>query len=473
VVIDEEKLQTIIRRMARQIDQQVQEPRFAFNDGNLTVLKPGREGRTLDQTATVALVKSRLLAGERTAEITVSAVQPSLSSDNPAALGIVERIDTSSTSFAGSVSEKKWNIQLAAERLNGVVVPPGATFSFNKEVGPTTVEAGFKWGYGLETSKDGVHTVPSVGGGICQVATTLFHPVFWSGYPLEERFWHLYWIPAYTSRGVIGLDVTVDEDSGLDFRWTNPTNDYILIQSATDDDRVYFSLYGKKPAWKVDVDNPVIANRVPADTRPAFDEDKEMPWGQRMVVQTAREGFDVTVTRKVIPDGGGDPRTLRLQSKYQAVATLTLVGTKGKPEGIPFISDGERRASTASRDSAPSAPAPATNTNATSSSAAGTAGAASAPATGNTSATGPDTNGSAGNGIAPRPAEQPTGDAPSLRGAVALTPITRPSGGSVPVLPGAAATPAAQGRTAPNTASSAVSAPVATGAQQLSGNTLP
>ena len=58
-------------------------------------------------------------------------------------------------------------------------------------------------------------TVPSVAGGICQVATTLFHTVFWSGYQIEERNYHLYWIPSYTSRGVEGLDATVDEEAGL------------------------------------------------------------------------------------------------------------------------------------------------------------------------------------------------------------------------------------------------------------------
>ena len=105
--------------------------------------------------------------------------------------------------------------------------------------------------------------MPSVAGGICQVATTLFQPVFWGGYQLEERYWHLYWIPAYTSRGVVGLDVTVDSDSGLDFKWTNPTNDYVLIQSTTTADSVTFSLYGNKPNWKVQVDD--AADHQPRD----------------------------------------------------------------------------------------------------------------------------------------------------------------------------------------------------------------
>src|SRR6185503_8677088 len=125
-------------------------------------------------------------------------------------------------------------------------------------------EAGFQWGFGLTTSgaSDRVHTVPSVAGGICQVATTLFQPVFWAGYQLEERYWHLYWIPSYTSRGIVGLDATVDADADLDLKWINPTSDYVLIQSSTDAASVTFRLYGQKPPWTVKVDEPLISNRV-------------------------------------------------------------------------------------------------------------------------------------------------------------------------------------------------------------------
>ncbi|MBM2811188.1 MAG: binding 4 protein [Chloroflexi bacterium] len=235
--------------------------------------------------------------------------------------------------FSGSIPEKVWNIRLAAERLNGVVVPPGGVFSFNNEVGRTTLESGFKWGYGIASGQDGVHTIPSVAGGICQVATTLFHPVFWAGYPLEERYWHLYWIPAYTSRGVVGLDVTVDEDSNLDFKWINPTDDYVLIQTSTDSDTIYVSLYGKKPAWKVETLAPVMANRVPPDPKPMAEAEPTLPWGRTVAVQAARDGFDVTVTRRVIPAGDGEPRTLNLRSRYAPAQTLTLVGTAGIPAG--------------------------------------------------------------------------------------------------------------------------------------------
>ncbi len=332
VQVDEQSLKALAASLARDIDQRVQDARFNVVDGQLKVIRESKEGRELDQAATIQLIKEQLLAGGRVAALPVSVVRPQVASDDGPKLGIAERIETARTSFAGSIPEKQWNIQLAAERLNGVVVPPGGTFSFNKEVGPTTLEAGFKWGFGIEAgSNGGAKTVPSVAGGICQVATTLFQPVFWAGYQLEERYWHLYWIPAYTSKGVVGLDATVDEDTGLDLRWTNTTRDYVLIQSATDGSNVYFSLYGTKPTWKVEVDEPQIANRRPASPQPVAQAEPTLPWGRTLQVESARDGFDVSITRRVTPAAGGEPRTLKLRSSYQPSRTVTLVGTAGKP----------------------------------------------------------------------------------------------------------------------------------------------
>jgi vancomycin resistance protein YoaR len=360
VNLDDKALATWAAKVAKDVDQPVQDARFAFNGGNLKVLRPSKQGRTVDQAGLAKAVHDALLAGATAVDAPVTTVDPTVTSDDPQSLGITELIDRGSTSFAGSVPEKKHNIQLAAERLNGVVVQPGATFSFNQAVGPTTLDAGFQWGFGITTGNNGPLTVPSVAGGICQVATTLFQPVFWSGYQLEERYWHLYWIPAYTSRGVVGLDVTVDSDSGLDFKWTNTTSSAILIQSDTDDSNIYFGLYGKKPPWAVKVDDAVITNRTPPDPRPIAQEEPSLAWGRNLVVETARDGFDAEVVRHVIPNDGSKSRDLDLKSDYQPARTVTLVGSSGKPSSAS-IDDALQRALDAQKPKptpAPAAPAP-------------------------------------------------------------------------------------------------------------------
>lgn len=359
VSVNADALQPLLDDISHAVDQPATNARFTWDGANLSVLRQSQPGRGLDQAAARDVLTNQLLAGERNIQLPVNPVQPTVTSDDGGArLGIRELIEQSTTSFAGSVPEKAYNIQLAAQRLNGVVVPPGGMFSFNDEVGPTTLEAGFKWGFGLTTGANGgAHTVPSVAGGICQVATTLFQPVFWGGYQLEERYWHLYWIPSYTSRDVVGLDATVDADAGLDFKWINPTSDYVLIQSSTTADKVTFSLYGRKPAWKVQVDQPEISNRVSPDTTPDVEAEPQLPWGRVVPVETARDGFQVVISRHVLQDGAPQ-RDLVLKSIYQPGRNVTLVGSGNAPDAGSVASAVERvRAGMRPQAAAPAAPA--------------------------------------------------------------------------------------------------------------------
>ncbi|HEY3063938.1 MAG TPA: VanW family protein, partial [Chloroflexota bacterium] len=297
VGIDAQAADALARLLAAELHRPAVNARFNWQAGELETIRESAVGRDLDITLTAQRLTSALIAGSTRVALPVRQVEPAVSSEDPEALGIAELIDRGSTSFAGSVPEKKINIKLAAQRLNGVVVPPHGTFSFNEEVGPTTLESGFQWGFGITGGADGPKTVPSVAGGICQVATTLFQPVFWAGYALDERYAHGYWIPAYASRGVIGLDVTVDGDAGLDFRWSNPSDDYVLIQSRIEGDTVQFALYGKKPSWRVQVAPAVVSNERPADPTPMQEEDAHLPAGKSLQVSSARDGFDVQVTR--------------------------------------------------------------------------------------------------------------------------------------------------------------------------------
>jgi vancomycin resistance protein YoaR len=332
VSVNADALQPLLDDAVRAVNQPASNARLSWDGKILKVTRESRQGQSLDEDNTRTILSTQILAGARTIDLPVTTTSPAVTSADAAKLNIHELIEQSSTSFAGSVPEKAYNIKLAAQRLNGVVVPPGGTFSFNDEVGPTTLEAGFQWGFGLTTGSNGTaHTVPSVAGGICQVATTLFQPVFWGGYQLEERYWHLYWIPAYTSRNVVGLDATVDEDSGLDFKWINPTSDYVLIQSSTSANQVTFSLYGNKPKWKVQVDPAQITNRVAPDTTPDVEAEPDLPWGRIVPVETARDGFQVVINRHVISQDGSPQRDLSLKSIYQPGRNVTLVGSGNAP----------------------------------------------------------------------------------------------------------------------------------------------
>ena len=96
--------------------------------------------------------------------------------------------------------------------------------------------------------------------------------------------------PGPQQRDVVGLDATVDEDAGLDFKWINPTSDYVLIQASTSADKVTFALYGHRPPWKVQVEPPVISGRVAPDTTPDVQAEPLLPWGRVVPVESGFPG---------------------------------------------------------------------------------------------------------------------------------------------------------------------------------------
>ena len=355
--LDRAALEAWAKSLADVVNQTPQDARFSWSGGKLEVLRPSRNGAELDVPATVDAIVAASEVERRPVPLPVKATRPAVPMEDRESLGIREMIESSKTPFAGSVQAKQENIGLAARRLNGVVVPPGATFSFNKELGPTTLDSGFKIGWGITTAGGNVKTVPSVAGGICQVATTLFHTIFWSGYPIEERNWHLYWIQSYTSKGVIGLDATVDEEGGLDFQFINPTKNYLLIQSWVDSGQnVNFALYGTRPDWVVKVDPSVKTDVVAADSNNTYVEDEPtMPEGNRLQVERATEGFVVTNVRHVVQNG--EDRTLRLVSRYRPSRNVVLVGTGGKPGSGRTVVQQNKPAPAAEEKPAPT-PAP-------------------------------------------------------------------------------------------------------------------
>jgi vancomycin resistance protein YoaR len=331
VRLDREKLRPRLHAIAAELRQDPRDAELTWANGAVQATRPSQEGRQLDVDVALNQALDRIEAGARDVPLAVSVTRPAIDSTRLPELGIRELVNSATTSFSGSVPQKAHNVRLAASRLNNQIVKPGETFSFNKALGPTTLDNGYLTAFGITSAPGQDHkTVPSVAGGICQVATTLFQPIFWSGYQIEERHWHLYWIPNYSSRGVVGLDATVDEEVGLDLQFVNNASSFLLIQSRTEGSTVTFELYGSKPDWQIKVDGPTITDQKPADPTPVTEREPSLPDGQRYQVESAREGFTATFVRTVTSTEGPS-RTLKLESKYVPSRNVTLVGTGGRP----------------------------------------------------------------------------------------------------------------------------------------------
>ena len=300
-----------------------------YYDGTVKVGSPEQAGIAIDLEPSTGAVTNALQGSKRTAELVRKNVQPEVTAAMVSGVVIRDSLTSAEISFAGSVANRKYNVELAFSRLNGALIPPGGSFSFTGAVGVVDIQNGYKVGYGIVGASNGrVSTVPSVGGEICQVATTTFQSVFWAGMPIVERNWHFYWIPLYGQppSGLTGLDATVDTDVGLDFKFKNTTPNWLAIVASADGSAVRVELKGTKTGWTVNVDDPVVTNRVSASTEIVKRETDQLPAGSNVLVEHAEDGFDVTI-RRVVSDGGKMLDDVTLKSHYAPSANVTLVGT--------------------------------------------------------------------------------------------------------------------------------------------------
>lgn len=138
-------------------------------------------------------------------------------------------------SFSGSTPGREKNIELGIAKINGKVILPGEEFSFKDTLGTTTPEMG----YGFEKQFLNGEVTKGIGGGLCQVSSTLFRSILSAGLPVTQRANHTYTVSYYD----VGLDATFS-DPGPDLKFVNDTKNPIIIKGKTEDKKAVFEIYG-------------------------------------------------------------------------------------------------------------------------------------------------------------------------------------------------------------------------------------
>ena len=320
--IDRDALREYLTMWGEQIAVPVRDARLNFNPatGGVTVLQPSQSGRELDVEATIAAAEGALASGLRRAELVMTDLTPAVDMNRVAEMGIRELVASGSTYFAGSSAARIRNIEVAAEKFDGVVIPPGEIFSFNNIVEDVSAANGFEdsliiWGD---------RTAVGVGGGVCQVSTTVFRAAYQAGFPVVERYNHGYVVDWY---GEPGLDATIYTPT-VDFRFRNDTDAYLLIDPVVDSGAgvITFNLYGTKPDRQVIISDPVTTE-VLEPGKPTYLIDGELASGQRQQVEWPKKGMTVAVERTIIDND--TTRTDTIVSQYQPWRAVYLVGSAG------------------------------------------------------------------------------------------------------------------------------------------------
>jgi vancomycin resistance protein YoaR len=371
IVFDEAAIKSQLERIAKDINTTPQNPRYVLRNEQATQLKPGVDGRDVDVAATIARIKAQLSTEQRSVDLVVKTTPPAQAVARLSDMQFPDVLERASTVYGGTMPDRMYNIELAAQRLNGTIILPGEVFSFNDAVGEVSLRSGYKQGYGITQSGNEVLTIPSEGGGICQVATTVFQAAFWSGMPVVERNWHLYWIPRYGQppKGMKGLDATIDQifdKNGnllyeVDLQWKNSTPHPVALEVLANGENLTVALRGTRTGWKVTATEPKIEKVVKADPKPVYQSDASLARGAQIKIEQAEDGFQATVARTVTQDGKVIHEQ-RFVSTYRPSRNVFLVGGPVPAATTPTSNDrpanpGTPQAGTTVKATPPAAPA--------------------------------------------------------------------------------------------------------------------
>lgn len=323
--LEPDRLLGAARRVAAEIDHPPANATLGW-DGGVVVVDPGYAGTRVDVGSLATVIAEAASSESRSAEVPVTYEPAALRGDNLERLGIVTRLAVGSSSFAGSSVARATNVGVATDRLGPALVPPGGAFSFNETIGPITIANGYVEGKIIL----GDWFASDLGGGVCQVSTTVFRAALLAGLPFVEWHPHSFRLGFYELDGwPPGMDAAIyqSDEAGtasLDLRFANPTDGWLLLQLHVEGNDLVAELYGPSTGYEVRLGDPEFGDSVPPPP-PIERREDGLAAGSRETVQQPQPGITVRVHRRVIA-GGAVLAEDTFVSPYRPQAEVVLVG---------------------------------------------------------------------------------------------------------------------------------------------------
>lgn len=302
----EDALNKALTPILQKVNKEPIDALFTFQDGKVLAFKPSEEGKTVDMEKIEKNLKSQfenIFLSQNPQEIiipvSIKVLTPKITTNKVNNLGIKELIGKGTSLFQHSIPSRIFNINLAAERINRVLIAPNEEFSFAKALGDVSSFTGYQQAYIIQNGR----TVLGDGGGVCQVSTTFFRAILNAGLPITERHAHAYRVGYYEQDSPPGLDATVYVPT-VDLKFINDTNAYILVQTHVDlsNQGLSVSLYGTSDGRSVTLAQPVITNQTPPPPD-LYQDDPTLAKGIIRQVDFSAQGARVSFSREVIKSG--------------------------------------------------------------------------------------------------------------------------------------------------------------------------
>jgi len=324
---DEAFINDFLQLTADTYDIPPQNALFSFKNGKVVSFKTHKDGLAIQtdkfakdiaaaiQTINKDSTKLQVVIADRV-------VKPEITLSQANSLGIEELIGVGTSNYTHSIASRIHNVLLAASKFNGVIIPKGAEFSFNKIIGDISADTGYQSAYVIQSGR----TVLGDGGGVCQVSTTMFRAALNTGLPITARTAHAYRVSYYENDSEPGFDATIYTPS-VDFKFINDTPGPILIQTEVDKTKniLTFNFYGKSDGRKVDISHSTVWDSVPPP-EPLYEDDPTLPSGVVKQIDFSAWGAKAKFSYKVT---GADGSTLQDRSFFSSFRPWRAVYLRG------------------------------------------------------------------------------------------------------------------------------------------------
>ncbi len=322
VSVDEGKLRTALDQKARGFDQPAAEPKLRRENGAF-IVEEGRNGYVLDLEKTVQDVAAALQGeqGGQPMTLAMSYVVDAPKGRADDLYTIKDLLGTYTTSYPNSGAARCGNIDNGCSHLNGKLLYPGEELSVLQNITPFT-EAN---GYHLAGSYVGNKVVDSLGGGICQVSTTLYNAVIRAELKVTARYNHSL-IVSYVQPS---MDAAIAESAGMDFKFINSSDYPIYIEGYTYNKSITFNIYGtetRSSGRKVSFESETLETIAPEGLEVI--EDPTQPVGY-VSVEGGHTGYKAQLWKIVTENGAEVSRDVFNRSNYNMTPDAVTVGTGG------------------------------------------------------------------------------------------------------------------------------------------------
>ncbi|HKP17102.1 MAG TPA: VanW family protein [Gaiellaceae bacterium] len=316
---------TYFGKLAKVVDSPAKDAQFVVVSGGIRI-EPSVDARVLDVPKTSeALLAAvvRPLAERRVAPIAVATKSADRTTQDAKAMGINGIVSSYTTTYGG-VPNRIHNVQVVSHLVDNTLIPPGKEFSFNATTGERNAAKGLLEAPVIINGE----LQNGLGGGTCQVSTTVFNAAYEAGLPITARTNHALYISHYPQ----GRDATVNYPD-TDLKFVNDTGHWLLLRTFVSSNSLSVNLYGTPQHRRVESETAAL--RTTGAVPVKLIKDPSLEKGTRVVEEGGSPPLATSVTRRVYSEKGKLLYENTWYSSYQGEKQVVLVGTKPKPKPKP------------------------------------------------------------------------------------------------------------------------------------------